>query len=112
MDFSLATQFLRYSGSPRYRTMMPAPSTVGALATALLLSSMGWASARQQNPAATAPPPPAQQQPDQQAPAQVEHPAQASVPGPNEATGAAPLRVMVPKSLLINTTQPLNPCPA
>ena len=84
--------------------MMPASSIGGALATALLLSSMGWANARQQDPATTAPPP-AQQQPDQQAPAQVEHPSQASLPGPNEATGAAPLRVMVGKSLLINTTR-------
>jgi pilus assembly protein CpaC len=87
--------------------MMPALSIGGALATALLLSSMGWANARQQDPAATAPPP-AQQQPDQQAPAQVEHPSQASLPGPNEATGAAPLRVMVGKSLLINTSERLK----
>src|SRR5580765_2844497 len=107
MDFFLATQSLRYSGSPRYRTMMPASSIGGALATALLLSSMGWANARQQDPAASAPPP-AQQQPDQQAPAQVEHPSQASLPGPNEATGAAPLRVMVGKSLLINTSERLK----
>jgi pilus assembly protein CpaC len=87
--------------------MMPASSIGGALATALLLSSMGWANARQQDPAASAPPP-AQQQPDQQAPAQVEHPSQASLPGPNEATGAAPLRVMVGKSLLINTSERLK----
>ena len=87
--------------------MMPASSIGGALATALLLSSMGWANARQQDPA-TAAPPPAQQQPDQQAPAQVEHPSQASLPGPNEATGAAPLRVMVGKSLLINTSERLK----
>jgi pilus assembly protein CpaC len=86
--------------------MMPASSISGALATALLLSSMGWANARQQDPATTAPPP-AQQQPDQQTPAQVEHPSQASLPGPNEATGAAPLRVMVGKSLLINTSERL-----
>jgi pilus assembly protein CpaC len=87
--------------------MMPASSIGGALATALLLSSMGWANARRQDPATTAPPP-AQQQPDQQAPAQVEHPSQASLPGPNEATGAAPLRVMVGKSLLINTSERLK----
>jgi pilus assembly protein CpaC len=87
--------------------MMPASSIGGALATALLLSSMGWANARQQDPATTAPPP-AQQQPDQQAPAQVEHPSQASLPGPNEATGTAPLRVMVGKSLLINTSERLK----
>src|SRR5436309_15931720 len=105
MDFTLATQSLRSSGFSRYRTMMPASSIGGALATALLLSSMGWANARQQDPAAQ---PPVQQQPDQQAPAQVEHPSQASLPGPNEATGAAPLRVMVGKSLLINTSERLK----
>src|ERR1700751_5827732 len=40
----------------------------------------------------------------QEAPQQPEHPATASVPAPSEATGAAPLRVMVGKSLLINTS--------
>jgi pilus assembly protein CpaC len=88
--------------------MMPAPAIVGALAMTLLVSSPGWANARQQDPAAATPPPPAQQQPDQQTPAQVEHPSQASLPGPNEATGAAPLRVMVGKSLLINTSERLK----
>jgi len=87
--------------------MMPVSSIGGALATALLLSSMGWANARQQDPA-TSVSPPAQQQPDQQTPGQVEHPSQASLPGPNEATGAAPLRVMVGKSLLINTSERLK----
>src|SRR5215468_5117251 len=109
MDFHLATQSLREPGFSRYRTMMPASLVGGALATALLLSSMGWANARQQDPAAqAAPQQPPQQQPDQQAPAQVEHPSQASLPGPNEATGAAPLRVMVGKSLLINTSERLK----
>jgi pilus assembly protein CpaC len=88
--------------------MMPAPPIVGGFAVALLLSSLGWANARQQDPAAAATPPPAQQQPDQQPPAAVEHPSQASLPGPNEATGAAPLRVMVGKSLLINTSERLK----
>jgi pilus assembly protein CpaC len=83
--------------------MMPASSIGGALAAALLLSSPAWADTRQQ-----AAQPPAQQQPEQQAPAQVEHPSQASLPGPNEATGAAPLRVMVGKSLLINTSERLK----
>ena len=41
-------------------------------------------------------------------PGQVEHPASASIPGPTEATGAAPLRVMVGKSLLINTSERLK----
>src|SRR6476646_2983097 len=107
MDFSLATQSLRNSGFSRNRTMMPVSSIGGALATALLLSSMGWANDRQQDPA-TSVSPPAQQQPDQPTPGQVEHPSQASLPGPNEATGAAPLRVMVGKSLLINTSERLK----
>jgi pilus assembly protein CpaC len=87
--------------------MMPVPTIGGAIATALLLSSLGWANARQQDPAANTPPP-AQTQPAQQQPAQVEHPSSASVPSPNEATGAAPLRVMVGKSLLINTSERLK----
>src|SRR5579885_369923 len=53
--------------------------------------------------------PPAQQsQPAPAEPPAVEHPASASIPGPSEATGAAPLRVMVGKSLLINTSQRLK----
>ena len=44
----------------------------------------------------------------QEAPQQPEHPATASVPAPSEATGAAPLRVMVGKSLLINTSERLK----
>jgi pilus assembly protein CpaC len=87
--------------------MMPVPTIGGAIATALWLSSLGWANAHQQDPAANTPPP-AQPQPVQQQPAQVEHPSSASVPGPNEATGAAPLRVMVGKSLLINTSERLK----
>jgi len=85
--------------------MMPASSIGRALAPVLLLSSLVWANAGQQESTAQ---PPAQQQPDQQAPAQVEHPSQASLPGPSEATGAAPLRVMVGKSLLINTSERLK----
>jgi len=44
----------------------------------------------------------------QDATQQPEHPATASVPAPSEATGAAPLRVMVGKSLLINTSERLK----
>ena len=41
-------------------------------------------------------------------PAQVEHPAETSIPSRAEPTGAAPLRVMVGKSLLINTSERLK----
>ncbi len=85
--------------------MMFAPTIGGTFATAFLLSSLAWANTVQQEPAASAP---AAQSPAQQSPAQVEHPSSASVPSPNEATGAAPLRVMVGKSLLINTSERLK----
>lgn len=52
------------------------------------------------------PAPPAAQQPA--VPPPVEHPAEASLPSRAEATGAAPLRVMVGKSLLINTSERLK----
>ena len=66
-------------------------AAVGALVAVLVLSAYGIAELRQQD---------ATQQP--------EHPATASVPAPSEATGAAPLRVMVGKSLLINTSERLK----
>lgn len=66
-------------------------AAVGALTAVLVLSAFGIAELRQQD---------ATQQP--------EHPATASVPAPSEATGAAPLRVMVGKSLLINTSERLK----
>jgi pilus assembly protein CpaC len=76
----------------------------------LLLSLMVWfcfpaAGETQQQEA-----PPAQQSQPAPPPAEppVEHPASASIPGPAEATGAAPLRVMVGKSLLINTSERLK----
>jgi pilus assembly protein CpaC len=53
-----------------------------------------------------APPAPPTQQPAPPQP--VEHPSSASIPSPAEATGAAPLRVMVGKSLLINTSEKLK----
>jgi len=71
----------------------------GVLAVALSVSSLASADMLRQDPAATAPTTP--QQP-------VEHPSSASIPSPNEATGAAPLRVMVGKSLLINTSERLK----
>jgi pilus assembly protein CpaC len=72
-------------------------------ACTLLLSTLGFAEALRQE--ATPPAPPAAQQ----APPQpVEHPASTSLPSPAEASGAAPLRVMVGKSLLINTSERLR----
>src|SRR6266545_2894287 len=69
----------------------------------LLLSAIGFAEILRQE---AAPPTPPTQQP---APPQaVEHPSSASIPSPAEATGAAPLRVMVGKSLLINTSEKLK----
>lgn len=66
-------------------------AAAGAVAVMLVLSAYSTAELRQQD---------ATQQP--------EHPATASVPAPSEATGAAPLRVMVGKSLLINTSERLK----
>ena len=66
-------------------------AAVGAVAVMLVLSAYSTAELRQQDTT---------QQP--------EHPATASVPAPSEATGAAPLRVMVGKSLLINTSERLK----
>jgi pilus assembly protein CpaC len=66
-------------------------AAVGAVAVMLVLSAYSTAELGQQD---------ATQQP--------EHPATASVPAPSEATGAAPLRVMVGKSLLINTSERLK----
>ena len=69
----------------------------GAIALVVCAGSLGWAEAVQQAS------PPASQQPTQGG----EHPATASVPA-GESTGAAPLRVMVGKSLLINTSERLK----
>jgi pilus assembly protein CpaC len=69
----------------------------------VLLPALGLAEMLMQE--ATPPAPPTQQQ----APPQpVEHPSSASIPSPAEAAGAAPLRVMVGKSLLINTSERLK----
>src|SRR5246127_1684418 len=70
------------------------------LATSLLSAAL---QAQQQET-----PPPQQAQPAPTEPQPVEHPASASIPGPSEATGAAPLRVMVGKSLLITTSERLK----
>src|SRR5579862_4974220 len=77
---------------------------IAALAASAMLSGASVAEAIQQE---TPPPaPPAAQQPA--IPPAVEHPAEASLPSRTEATGAAPLRVMVGKSLLINTSERLK----
>jgi len=83
-----------------------------------LLSVAVWAQSPEQNPPAATPAPSAEQP---ASPAQASSPGgaagQTSPPGPSasaqaasepEATGAAPLRVMVGKSLLINTTERLR----
>jgi pilus assembly protein CpaC len=101
MNFSLTTQILRLPRHDRNLKMLQ-PPVLGAIVAVLLLSSLGLADARQQDASS---PPPAQ---SAQQPQPVEHPASASVPGPAEATGAAPLRVMVGKSLLINTSERLK----
>jgi pilus assembly protein CpaC len=75
---------------------------LGLLLLAITLGRFASAEMLQQNAPQTAPP---QQQPE---PAPVDqHPATASLP-PGEASGAAPLRVMVGKSLLINTSERLK----
>jgi pilus assembly protein CpaC len=68
---------------------------------ASLLSALAQGQQQETPPAQQAQPAPTEPQP-------VEHPASASIPSPSEATGAAPLRVMVGKSLLINTSQRLK----
>jgi len=68
-----------------------------ALALVVCASSAGWTEMIQQASSPTS----------QQAQQGGEHPATASVP-PGESTGAAPLRVMVGKSLLINTSERLK----
>ena len=68
-----------------------------------LVSAFAFAEMLRQE--AAPPAPPAQQQ---TAPQPVEHPSSASIPSPAESTGAAPLRVMVGKSLLINTSERLK----
>jgi pilus assembly protein CpaC len=72
-------------------------------ATVCLMSILGWTLMLQQNPTPPAPPP-AQ---EQQAPPE-EHPSTASLPPATEPAGTAPLRVMVGKSLLINTSERLK----
>src|SRR5882762_8270822 len=77
--------------------------SVAVVVGSLLLSAIGLAEILRQE---AAPPAPPTQQPAPPQP--VEHPSSASIPSPAEATGAAPLRVMVGKSLLINTSEKLR----
>ena len=74
---------------------------LSAFAAMLLSGSLAWSERVTQEPT----PPPATQNPDVTTAEQ--HPASASLP-PGEANGAAPLRVMVGKSLLINTSERLK----
>jgi len=89
----------------------------GLLATAALLSVLAWAQSPDQNaptpaPQAEQPASPAQASGQPGAAGQASPPsgpsASAQTPSEPEATGAAPLRVMVGKSLLINTTERLK----
>jgi len=87
--------------------------TLPAVLLAMLLLIASVAATSQDQP--TAQPAPAPPSSDQ-SPAQAQAPAPASTPGPDansqapqaEAQGAAPLRVLVGKSLLINTTERLK----
>ena len=96
MDRSLSNNILLPRRVNRNLTTL---SNVALSAVALLglLSIQGFAEIYPQD---TAPPQPPQQP--------VEHPSSASLPPPSETTGAAPLRVMVGKSLLINTSERLK----
>ena len=101
MDFSRIHQIQQ----PLCRKKVPytalASTLAGTLVAIVLLSLSAGAETFQE----TTPPAQPTQQPAQ---VPVEHPASASIPGPAEATGAAPLRVMVGKSLLINTSERLK----
>jgi len=101
MDFSRISQIQQ----PLCRKKVPytalGSTLAGTLVAIVLLSLSAGAETFQE----TTPPAPPAQQPAQ---VPVEHPASASIPGPAEATGAAPLRVMVGKSLLINTSERLK----
>src|SRR6266550_6985469 len=77
--------------------------SVAVVVGSLLLSAIGFAEILRQE--AT---PPAQPTQQPAPPQPVEHPSSASIPSSSEATGAAPLRVMVGKSLLINTSGKLK----
>src|SRR4030095_9731237 len=85
----------------KYRTWFGIRPVVALLGSALLSATGVPETMRQE----ATPPPPATQQ---QAPPPVEHPSSASIPSSPEAVGGAPLRVMVGKSLLINTSERLK----
>jgi pilus assembly protein CpaC len=82
-------------------------TSANALAIVCLLSALGWTQTPDQTQPAPAPASPVQAAPEQtqpQAPTVAAPTPQPEVPS----TGAAPLRVMVGKSLLINTTERLR----
>jgi len=85
----------------KYRTWFGIRPVVALLGSALFSATGVPETMRQE----ATPPPPATQQ---QAPPPVEHPSSASIPSSPEAVGGAPLRVMVGKSLLINTSERLK----
>jgi len=80
----------------RFRT-----ARLSAFAILLFFCAFAWGESLQQDPAQAA----TGQKPD--VTTQDQHPASASLP-PGESNGAAPLRVMVGKSLLINTSERLK----
>src|SRR6267378_719672 len=88
--------------SRKYRIRL-SRHAVAVVVGSLFLSAIGFAELLRQE--ATPPTPPTQQPAP---PPPVEHPSSASIPSPAEATGGAPLRVMVGKSLLINTSEKLR----
>src|SRR5215475_5891810 len=85
----------------RYRTWFGVRSLLTLLGLVVLSAPAVPETLRQE----ATPPAPATQQ---QAPPPVEHPSSASLPSQSEAVGGAPLRVMVGKSLLINTSERLK----
>ena len=101
-----------FRSNPQLRQKLPDESKPKlaqiALLTAALLGSVlaGWAQPQETQPAQPAQGSQQQPQPGQapSEPLAVEHPSSTSLPA-TEATGAAPLRVMVGKSLLINTSE-------
>jgi len=97
MDRSLSNNILPIRRVHSKLTTALLRLALSAVALLWLHPVQGWAELDPQEPAAPQPP----QQP-------VEHPSSASLPPPNETAGAAPLRVMVGKSLLINTSERLK----
>jgi pilus assembly protein CpaC len=103
--FSLSLVSYRNRGRDRGQAHR-LPGSALAVGLLLLASPDGFAERFRQQPAPQQPAIP--QQPPLQTPQNIEHPSSASIPSPNEPAGAAPLRVMVGKSLLITTSERLK----